>query len=218
MRIFCWSKALIKLMILDQARLLSVPKVFCWCLILLLSWLAITENLKNWPDLASLAALVFSLTLCTLFFSPVLHLSFTKFKCLELEVLYEHQDHMKLHPEVQIYHPYSDLIPILLRVHPELLMRLSVSHHSAEHERSSDRRHEARQHPWPGSLIVIDIWLRINPDPSSLIWQLRIFLHQSCLASNSSMDQRWNWGIFTKQNWEAGWNSSSRSAGRIHVF
>ena len=68
-------------MILDQARLLSVPKVFCWCLILLLSWLAITENLKNWPDLASLAALVFSLTLCTLFFSPVLYLSFTKYEC-----------------------------------------------------------------------------------------------------------------------------------------
>ena len=85
-------------------------------------------------------------------------------------------------------------------------------------EDGSDRRHEARQHPWPGSLLVIDIWLRINPGPSSLIWQLRIFLHQSYLASNSSTVQRRNWGIFTKQNWEAGWNSSSRSDGRIHIF
>ena len=57
--------------ILDQARLLSVPKVFCCgcVLILLLSSPVITENLKIWPDLASLAAHVFSLTLCIIFFS-----------------------------------------------------------------------------------------------------------------------------------------------------
>ena len=36
---------------------------------------------------------------------------------------------------IQKCYPYSDLIPILLQVHPELFMRLSVSHHSAEHER-----------------------------------------------------------------------------------
>ena len=135
-------------MILDWARLLSVPKVFCWCLILLLSWLAITENLKNWPDLASLAALVFSLTLCTLFFSPVLHLSFTKFKCswvggpLWTSWSYERKCKCKFIILIQILFPsyygstrncWCDFLS-------------AITHHSAEHERMAQtehRRHEA---------------------------------------------------------------------------
>ena len=206
-------------MILDWARLLSVPKVFCWCLILLLSWLAITENLKNWPDLASLAALVFSLTLCTLFFSPVLHLSFTKFKCSwvggPLWTSWSNERKCKCKFIILIQILFPSYYGSTRNCWCDFLS--AITHHSAEHERMAQTE-DTRQHPWPGSLLVIDIWLRINPSPSSLIWQLRIFLHQSCMASNSSTVQRWNWGIFTKQNWEAGWKSSSRSNGRIHIF
>ena len=95
-------------------------------LILLLSSPVITENLKIWPDLASLAAHVFSLTLCIIFFSlqpsTLLHKVFLSLR-----------SHTNIRiTEVHIDQPYTELIPVLTRVHPELFMWLSVSHHSSE--------------------------------------------------------------------------------------
>lgn len=106
-------------------------------------------------------------------FSPVLHFAPRS----ESEVLYEH---MKLYWEVQMYHPYRDLIPILLRVHPEHFMRLSVSHHSAEHERRAQTEDTRRGNILdPGH--SRDRYLtrdQSGPFLSSDGW-LRIFLHQS---------------------------------------
>ncbi len=79
-----------------------------------------------------------------------------------------------------MYHPYRDLIPILLRVHPEHFMRLSVSHHSAEHERRAQTEDTRRGNILdPGH--SRDRYLtrdQSGPFLSSDGW-LRIFLHQS---------------------------------------
>ena len=121
--------------------------------------------------------------------------------------------HMKLYWEVQMYHPYRDLIPILLRVHPEHFMRLSVSHHSAEHERRAQTEDTRRGNILdPGH--SRDRYLTRDQSSSSHLTSACEYSSINLrLASNSSAAQRWNWGIFTKQNWEAGWNSSSRPDG-----
>ena len=88
--------------------------------------------------------------------------------------------HMKVYWEVQMYHPYRDLIPILLRVHPEHFMRLSVSHHSAEHESRAQTEDTRRGNILdPGhSRDRYLTWDQSGPFLSSDEW-LRIFLHQS---------------------------------------
>ena len=193
---------MIKFIILGQARLLSVPKVFCCVLVLLLSWPAITENLKIWPDLASLAALVFSLlTLCIIFFSllpsTLLHkLSWRS--CTIFRITYEAL--LRSANWSSLYRSYSC-------VHPELFMWLSVSHHSSEpgHEKMAQTEDTRREATSLTRVTPPDRYLTQDQSegPSSHLTTANI--------PPSILTKRWNWGIFTKQNWEAGWNSSSQA-------